>query len=79
MIIDKLGYYRTRDGELAYVVSLNTRDPERLFYPVIGYTKHVYTAWTINGYHSIKDNPTKNDLIEYLGTELPSEVTNDRK
>jgi hypothetical protein len=68
MIIDKLGFYRTRGGEVVEVLYIM---PERIntTYPVIAYNRFKLTYTKMGKYDDVID--CDDDLVEYLGNELP--------
>lgn len=66
MKIEKTGWYRRRDGELAYVYGILPESVRRSTYSASGVTAHgLLVTWTLDGIHT-KDVPGDMDLIEYL-------------
>jgi hypothetical protein len=72
MIIDKLGFYKTRSGEVVEVVTIV--DPRvKATQPVLFLRKYVDHCHycSIDGKFYFEGNEHFLDLVEYLGTELP--------
>lgn len=69
----KLGWYRTRDGELAEVLTITHPRLGKLWTVLGFYTTNGarQTTWDKAGQHGISGQESSFDLVTYLGTEKP--------
>ncbi len=78
MQITETGYYETRDGGLAYVIGIMPQS-FNFDYPAMGVMNQDGDAWgdtitwKISGHEHGTYCNRKNDLIRYIGKELPEE------
>lgn len=75
MQITETGYYETRDGGLAYVAGIYPLYMD-IRYPVVGSRKDKdgeweCDVWSLKGGTSTFNEQHKNDLVRYIGKELP--------
>jgi hypothetical protein len=84
MQIDKLGYYKTRDGSTVLIWGIAPAEIH-LTYPIKGAMLDdgkidCSEEWLRNGKYDKADDddqPNDDDIVSYIGAELPKEVTRD--
>lgn len=70
MIIDKLGWYKTRGGEMAYVGFIFPGNVDTN-YPAVGYSENISRTWDLHGFAFDEGATLPEDLVEYLGAKKP--------
>lgn len=71
-MFDKVGFYRTRDGRIAKVLTIIDARLPRL-YPVLGILDGEEEKWSTAGAANYSGRALDSDLVEYLGPTKPKQ------